>query len=141
MRRAINRKALGVNSFNGRIQKVSTRSKRLKRRLNSWSFRKPQGFIEYKALWEGVKSVKVSPWNTSRACAVCGCATRDPKAKTLECCGIDRHVNACLNLLKIQDESLRFRLDRSARVAVIRPLNKAVSRSGEVNQNGYQPQR
>jgi putative transposase len=141
IRRTINRKVLGVNSFNGKIQEISTRSKRLKRRLNSWSFHKLQGFIEYKALWEGAKVVKVSPWNTSRVCAVCGCVMRDPKAKTLECCGINRHVNACLNMLKAQDERLRFNLDRFAHVAVISPLNKAMSQSGEVNQNGYQPQR
>jgi putative transposase len=141
IRRTINRKVLRVNSFNGRIQKVNTHSKKLKRRLNSWSFHKLQGFIEYKALWEGVKAVKVSPWNTSRICAICGCVMRDPKAKTLECCRIDRHLNACLNLLKNQDESLQFRLDRSAHVAVISPPSKAMSQSGEVNQTGYQPQR
>nr|MDO8134083.1 transposase [Candidatus Njordarchaeum guaymaensis] len=141
IRNAVNRKVLAVNNFNGRVQWISERSKRLKRRLNSWSFRKLQNFIQYKALWEGVKVVKVNPWNTSRVCAVCGCVTKDPKARTLECCGISRHVNACLNMLKIQDESLRFRLDRSAHVAVISPLNKAMSRSGEATSHGYQPQR
>ncbi|WXG43371.1 MAG: transposase [Promethearchaeati archaeon SRVP18_Atabeyarchaeia-1] len=141
IRRAINRRILGVNSFNGKIQKISKHSKKLKRRLNSWSFRKLQTFIEYKALWTEVKVVKVNPWNTSGVCAVCGCVMRDPKAKTLECCGIGRHVNACLNMLKAQDESLRFRLDRSAHVAVISPLSKAMSQSGEVNPNGYQAQR
>jgi putative transposase len=136
IRSAINRKVLDVNSFNGRIQKVSVHSRRLKRRLNSWSFRKLQSFIEYKALWEGVQTVKVNPRNTSGVCAVCGCVMRDPKAKTLECCGIGRHVNACLNMLKAQDERVRFTLDRSACVAMIRPLNKAVSQSGEVNSSG-----
>jgi putative transposase len=141
IRQAVNKKALGVNRFNGKTQKISTHSKKLKRRLNSWSFHKLQTFIEYKALWEGVKVTKVNPWNTSRVCAVCGCVMRDPKAKTLECCGTDRHVNACFNMLKTQDESLRFRLDRSAHVAMISPLNKAMSQSGEVNPNGYQPKR
>ncbi|WXG43099.1 MAG: zinc ribbon domain-containing protein [Promethearchaeati archaeon SRVP18_Atabeyarchaeia-1] len=116
---------------------ISTHSKRLRRRLNSWGFRKLQGFIEYKALWGGVKVVKVNPRNTSRVCAVCGCVMQDPKARTLECCGIGRHVNACLNMLRIQDESLWFRLDRSARVAVISPLRRAMSQSGEANPNGY----
>jgi IS605 OrfB family transposase len=141
IRNAINRRVLGVNSFNGKTQRISRYSKRLKRRLNSWSFRKLQGFIGYKALWEGVKVVKVSPRNTSRVCAVCGCVMRDPKAKTLECCGTNRHVNACLNMLRIQDERVRFTLDRSAHVAVISPLSKAMSQSGEVNPNGYQPKR
>jgi len=131
IRNTVNRKILVANNVGGRIQGISKHSKRLKRRLNSWSFRKLQNFIEYKALWEGVKVVKVSPRNTSRVCAVCGCVMQDPKARTLECCGTSRHVNACLNMLKIQDESLRFRLDRSAHVAVISPPNKAISRSGE----------
>ena len=141
IRRAINRRVLGVNRFDGKIQKISKHSKRLKRRLNSWSFHKLQTFIEYKALWEGVKVVKVSTWNTSRVIAVCGCVMQDPKAKNLECCGTSRHVNACLNMLKTQDERVRFTLDRSAHVAMISPLNKAMSQSEEVNPNGYQPQR
>jgi putative transposase len=141
IRRTVNRRVVAVNRFNGRTQKISTHSKRLKRRLNSWSFRKLQTFVEYKALWEGVKVVKVNPRNTSRVCAVCGCVMQDPKAKTLECCGINRHVNSCLNLLRIQDETLRFSVDRSANVAVISPLNKAMSQSREVNSNGYQPKR
>jgi hypothetical protein len=62
-----------------------------------------------------------------------------PKAKTLECCSIDRHMSACLNMLKTQDESLQFSLDRSTRVAVIRPLNEAMSQSGEVNSTTHHP--
>jgi putative transposase len=100
IRNSINKKVLGVNKFNGKIQRVSKHSMMLKRRLNSWSFHRLQSFIEHKALWQSVKVVKVSLWNTSRVCAVCGCVMQDPKAKTLECCGINRHVNACLNILK-----------------------------------------
>jgi hypothetical protein len=59
------------------------------------------------------------------------CVTQDPKAKILDCCGIDRHVNACLNLLKTQYETLRFSVDRFARVAMTSPLNKARSQSEE----------
>jgi len=132
IRKAINRKILDINNFNGKIQQISKHSKKLKRRLNSWNFRKLQTNIEYKALWEGVKVIYVKAYNTSKVCAICGCEIQDPKAKLLECCRIDRHLNACLNMLKTQDETLRFRVDRSANVAVINPLNKAVSKSGEV---------
>jgi transposase len=113
----------------------------LKRRLNSWSFQKLQGFVKYKALWDGVKVVEVNPRNTSKVCAVCGCVMQDPKAKILECCGLNRHVNACLNLLKTQDETLRFSVDRSTNVAVICPLSKAVSQSGEAAPSGSQSKR
>jgi putative transposase len=141
IRNSINKKVLGINRFNGKTQMISKRTKMLKRRLNSWSFQRLQNFIEYKALWNGVKVVTVSPRNTSRVCAICGCAMQDPKAKTLGCCGLNRHVNACLNLLKTQDETLRFSVDHSARVAVTRPLNKAVSQSGEATSNDHQPKR
>jgi putative transposase len=138
IRNSVNSKALGINRFNGKIQKISKHSKMLKRRLNSWSFRKLQGFIEYKALWAGVRVVKANPKNTSKICAICGCVMQDPKARTLECCGLSRHVNACLNLLKTQDETLRFSVDRSANVAVIRSLNKTMSKSGEPTPRDHQ---
>jgi putative transposase len=124
IRRAVNRKTLAINRFNGKMQKISNHSKKLKRRLNSWSFRKLQNNIEYKAKWEEVKVIYVAAKNTSRICAICGCESRDPKAKVLECCGIDRHLNAALNLLKTQYETLRFRVDRSAGEAVISPLTR-----------------
>jgi putative transposase len=141
IRNEVNKRVLGTNKFNKKIQIVSKHSRMLKRRLNSWSFGKLQNFIEYKAVWNGVKVVKANPRNTSRVCAVCGCTMQNPKAKTLECCGINRHVNACLNLLRTQDETLRFSVNRSAHVTVIRLLSKAVSKSGEVISNGYQPER
>jgi putative transposase len=133
IRKSINSKVLSVNKFNGKLQRVSRHSKKLKRRLNSWSFRKLQQFIEYKAEWEGVKVIYVNAHNTSRICAICGCEMQDPKAKLLECCGISRHLNACLNMLKTQDETLWFKVDRSSNVAVNRPLSKATSKRGEVN--------
>ncbi|MBS7612084.1 IS200/IS605 family accessory protein TnpB-related protein, partial [Candidatus Bathyarchaeota archaeon] len=70
IRRAVNRKVLGINKFNGKVQVTSKHLKRLKRRLNSWLFRKLQSFIEYKARWEGVKVVYVNAYNTSRICAI-----------------------------------------------------------------------
>jgi putative transposase len=141
IRNSVNQKVLDINRFNGKIQRISRQPKTLKRRLNSWSFHKLQSFIEYKAIWDGIKIVKVNPRNTSRVCAVCGCTMQDSKAKTLQCCGLNRHVNACLNLLKTQDETLRFSVDRSAHVAVISPLNKAMSKSGEATPNSYQSKR
>jgi len=136
IRKSINRKVLGVNKFNGKVQRISKYSKGLKRRLNSWPFRRLQDFIEYKALWEGVKIVYVSPKNTSRLCPICGCIS-DPNGHLFQChqCRwtVNRHINASLNLLKAQDETLRFRVDRFPDVAVIRPLNKAWSKREEGN--------
>ena len=41
---------------------------KLNRRLYSWSFRKVQTYIEYKANLEGIPVVYVSPKNSSRTC-------------------------------------------------------------------------
>ncbi len=132
IRNAVNRKVLAVNRFNGKVQLISERSKKLKRRLNSWSFRKLQRYIEYKANWKGVKVIYVKSHNTSRICAICGCKMKDPKAKFLECCGINRHLNAALNVLKTQDERVRFALNRSPVELMPSPLNKARKRWREV---------
>jgi len=134
IRKGINRKKRGVNSFNGKEQWISIHTKSLKRRLNTWSFRKLQSFIEYKAKWEGVPVSYVDPRYTSRKCPVCDCKV-ESKGQLTECknCGLklNRHLLASLNILKTKDDSLRFGLDSPPREAVIRPLNKAVSRRRE----------
>jgi len=136
IRKAVNKKVIGVNRFNGKVQLISKHSKGLKRRLNSWSFRKLQSFIEYKALWKGVKVVKASPRNTSKFCSICGCII-EPREQNCPKCGINRHLNASLNLLKTQDEWVWFAQDRFANVAMNRSLNKAGSKSGEGNSTGH----
>jgi len=135
LRRAINRKVVGVNKFNGKVQRISKHSKKLKRRLNAWPFRRLQGFIEYKAKWEGVKVTYVNPRNSSKLCPICGYIS-DPNGHLFQCpqCGwtMDRHINASLNLLKTQDERVRFALNRLSNVAVTSPLNKAMSKREKV---------
>jgi hypothetical protein len=44
---------------------------------------------------------------------------------------MDRHLNAAINLLKTQDDTVRFAVDSPSNVAVNRPLNKAESKRGE----------
>jgi len=137
IRKAVNRKVLGVNKFNGKVQHISKHSKKLKRRLNSWSFRKLQNFIEYKAKWEGVSVIYVNPGGTSQTCPICGWRkkAREPNGQLFTCprCGwkMDRHLNAAINLLKTQDEWVWFAHNSPPNVAMSRPLNKAGSRRGE----------
>ena len=134
IRKGVNKKKRGTNPFNGRKQRISVNTKSMKRRLNMWSFRKLQNFIEYKANWEGVPVSYIDPRYTSRNCPVCGC-TVEPNGHLTECrnCGLklNRHLLASLNILKRKDDSLRFGLDSPPSEAVIRPLNKAVSRRRE----------
>jgi putative transposase len=123
IRRSVNRRVRSLNRYNNRLQAISVHSKPLKRRLNSWPFRRLQAFIDYKARWIGIPLSYVPARNTSRTCARCGClqtgqrGEQDPKTRILfHCprCGwrCDRHLNAALNLLKTQDEGRWFSPDR-----------------------------
>ena len=131
IKKTINRRMWKINRFNGKAQRISVNSKRLKRRLNQACMRKLQHFIKYKALWEGVKVLEVNPKGTSSRCSICGCKLEYLNVHHARCpkCGIlDRQLNAAVNLLKTQDESLRFGLDRWANVVVRR-------NEGTVNSN------
>ena len=111
LRRSVNRRVRSLNQHNGKLQPIAVHSKLLKRRLNTWPFRRLHGFIEYKAKWAGVPLSYVSAKNTSRTCSRCGClqigrnGEQDRKAwQVFRCpkCGwrCGRHLNAALNLLK-----------------------------------------
>jgi putative transposase len=76
--------------------------RKLNRRLHSWNFRKLQFFIEYKAKLNGSKVFYVNPKNTSKVCSRCG-GVIAPMEKMCKC-GMDRHINACINMLKKQDD-------------------------------------
>jgi len=123
VRWAVNRRVSKLNPYNSRLQQVSVHSKSLRRRLNSWPFRRVHAFIEYKAAWENVPLSYVPAKYTSRACPRCGCLqtghTGELDLKTrqvFQCprCGwrCNRHLNAALNLLKTQDEGRWFSPDR-----------------------------
>lgn len=100
-------------------RKGNGQGKNYRARMNSWNFAEAQRQIEYKALWQGVPTVKVDPRGTSSRCGKCGEILQLPQLSDLEhrrqlwCCNcqrwIDRDVNAAVNL------SLRGRLrfDRS----------------------------
>lgn len=47
-------------------------TKKVRRMLNSWSFRQLAGFIEYKSQLAGIKCVTVDPRQTSITCPKCG---------------------------------------------------------------------
>ena len=82
-------------------------SKRLKRRLSEACLRRLQGFIKYKAGWEGVKVMLEKPKGSSSKCSICRSKLEYLNVRLARCptCGlIDRQLNAALNLLKLQDE-------------------------------------
>lgn len=104
LRKAVNVKAKRFNKFNGKVQRISKRSKKLKRRLNNWWFRRFLNQIEYKALWEGIKTIESRyTRGSSSTCPICGFRLKKYPNGLVECGKhglMNRHVVACLNLLR-----------------------------------------
>ena len=74
-----------------------------RRRIALWPFRQLQGYIEYKAKWEGIPVEYVNPSRTSQTCHLCGFVNRKLKVTDREwlCpCGasLDRDLNAAINI-------------------------------------------
>jgi len=114
IRKVINRRKLKLNRYNGKIQSHRTKPRKLLRRLNSWSFRKIQNFIEYKALWNCLPVSYLDARLTSSLCPICGLKLELNGHRILKCknCGLElnRDIIACLNLLKMK--GARFSPDR-----------------------------
>jgi len=104
LRKTVNAKVKRFNKFNGKVQRISKRSKKLKRRLNSWWFRKFLNQIEYKALWEGIKTVESQHTRgSSSTCPICGSKLMKYPNGQVECKKhglMNRHIVACVNLLR-----------------------------------------
>jgi len=82
---------------------VNGKSKKVRRRLNRWNFRKLQFFVEYKANWEGLSINYVKAYRTSSLCPICGSELNPNGQRLLKCkkCGkFDRDVVATHNLFK-----------------------------------------
>jgi putative transposase len=99
LRRTVNRKVKKLNRYNHKIQKVSVNSDFMKFRLNSFPFRMIQFYIQYKSLFNGSPVYFLNPKNTSKICFRCGGTINS--SKFCPNCGLDRDINACLNLLKM----------------------------------------
>jgi len=59
-----------------------------------------QFYVDYKAKLNGSRVEYVNPRGTSKICSRCG-GKIAPNEKICPSCGIGRHVNACLNILKM----------------------------------------
>jgi IS605 OrfB family transposase len=86
---------------------IRTRAKARKeqrRRLHSWSFRRLQAFVEYKAAERGVSVAYVDPHYTSQRCAECGHRERRNRQSqeyfSCKACGhqANADVNAAVNI-------------------------------------------
>jgi putative transposase len=96
-----NKSAIVLEDLNGMSR--SHKGVSMNRRLSNWPRRKLHSIIEYKADWEGVPVIFVSPKNTSRTCPICGKIRKSRMSKEFRCeCGwrCDVHINASLNMLQ-----------------------------------------
>jgi len=104
LRKTMNTKIKRFNEFNGKVQWMSKRSKKLKRRLNNWWFRKFLNQISYKCAWEGVKTIESKHTRSSSStCPICGSKLNKYPNGLVECEKhglMNRHVVACINLLR-----------------------------------------
>ena len=127
LRNSVNKRVRRFNKFSGKIQAVSIKNRFIKGRLNRMAFRKLQSYIEYKANLNASPVRYLNPRNTSKFCFRCG-----GEINSLKCCpkcGLDRDVNACLNLLKMWGISV---LPESLRYEVVKlPLTSGLSHDEE----------
>ncbi|MGQ9469630.1 MAG: IS200/IS605 family accessory protein TnpB-related protein [Nitrososphaerales archaeon] len=74
--------------------------KKMNRRLHSWNFKLLQSFVDYKAKLNRSSIVYLNPRGTSKNCSRCR-GIIAPKERFCPSCKLDRHINACINLLKM----------------------------------------
>ncbi|MEM2168129.1 MAG: transposase [Candidatus Bathyarchaeia archaeon] len=122
LRKSTNKKVKKYNRFSRRVQECSVHSKCFKRVWNAMPVRKLQFYIEYKHLLNGYTTSYVDRRNTSKICSVCG-SIIEPKEQKCPKCGIDRHLNACRNLLIRSLQDVRsFRLPRKPHDEWMKPV-------------------
>jgi len=98
LRNSTNKRIKMFNVFSGKVQLCSINSAGFKGRWNSFPFRRIQFYLEYKKHLQGFHVHYVDRMNTSRVCSRCGGIIRSSD-RACPRCGIDRDVNACINLL------------------------------------------
>jgi putative transposase len=73
------------------IRQTARTSRKNEKNLHTWSFYRLAQFIEYKAIWEGIKVEYVNPKYTSQTCPACG-ERNKAKDRKYQCgCGYKKH--------------------------------------------------
>ena len=87
-----------MGKLNGIRKAAQNKGKRMRRLINSWAYYRLQKYIEYKALWEGIKVIYIDERETSIICHRCGARGKRKTQRCFEClnCGL-RDFNADLN--------------------------------------------
>jgi putative transposase len=100
------------------MRKRINKGRILNRRLHSWSFRKLQFYIEYKAKLNGLPVIYVNPKEASSLCPICREKLAPNKHRLVKCrrCGYrnDRDITACLNMLRMRGAPLPLKATNEA---------------------------
>jgi len=109
------------------IRKRIKRGRILNRRLHSWNFRMLQFYVEYKARFNGLPVIYVSPRGTSSLCPVCGGKLAPNGHRLVRClrCGYenDRDVTAGINMLRMRGAPLPLKAINEAKAEMERIVN------------------
>jgi len=94
-----------MGNLKGIRQHAKNKGKRMRRLINSWAYYRLQKYIEYKALWEGIKVIYIDERGTSTTCHRCGAKGRRKTQGCFECpnCGLrdfNTDINGARNILK-----------------------------------------
>jgi IS605 OrfB family transposase len=73
------------------IRQTARTSRKNEKNLHTWSFYRLAGFIEYKAVLEGIKVEYVDPKFTSQTCPACGTKNKANDRKYKCGCGFKKH--------------------------------------------------
>jgi putative transposase len=87
-----------MGNLKGIRKSAQNKGERVRRIVNSWAYFRLQKYIEYKALWEGIKVIYIDERRTSITCHRCGAKGKRKSQGCFECpnCRL-RDFNADLN--------------------------------------------
>jgi len=129
---------IAMEKLNG-IRENMNGSAKLNRRLHSWSFRKIQMYIEYKANLEGIPVVYVNPKNSSKTCHRCGHVAQ-VNGREFRCpkCGLDynRDLNSAINLARSLMRGTGWGCRERALNSRMKPSAVKAGGTGEAPQDG-----
>lgn len=87
-----------MGKLSGIRKSAKNKGKRMRRLVNSWAYYRLQKYIEYKAVWEGIRVIYIDEKGTSTTCYRCGAKGSRLTQARFRCgnCGLD-YFNADLN--------------------------------------------
>ena len=116
-----------MGKLNGIRKSAQKKGKRMRRLINSWAYYRLQKYIEYKAVWEGIKVMYIDEKGTSITCHRCGARGGRKTQGCFECpnCGLRDFNTDCNGARNILNRFLAYMVRNGA--AVNQPLTVPMS--------------